>query len=130
MSIPPNLIYEFGSFKLATADRVLLHNGEVVRLTQKAYQILLLLIQNSGRLVTRERIMKEVWPDRFVEENNLTVNISYIRKALGKSYGIHEYIETVPVLGYRFAAEVSVSEAKAEDRSEERRVGKECRSRW
>src|ERR1051325_2923464 len=117
MSIPPNLIYEFGSFKLATADRVLLHNGEVVRLTQKAYQILLLLIQNSGRLVTRERIMKEVWPDRFVEENNLTVNISYLRKALGKSYGIHEYIETVPVLGYRFAAEVSVSEAKAEDQA-------------
>lgn len=115
MSLPTNLIYEFGSFKLVTADRILLHDGEVIRLTQKAYQILLLLVQNSGRLVTRERIMKEVWPDRFVEDNNLTVNISYLRKALGKSYGIHEYIETVPVLGYRFAAEVNVLEATAGD---------------
>jgi DNA-binding winged helix-turn-helix (wHTH) protein len=73
------------------------------------FGLLLLLVQHSGHLVGKEEIMREVWGGSVVEENNLTVTMSALRKALGQALGQREYIETVPKCGYRFVAEVTES---------------------
>jgi DNA-binding winged helix-turn-helix (wHTH) protein/TolB-like protein len=92
--------YEFGNFKIDSVERVLLCAGEPVPLTQKIFDLLLLLVQNSGHVVEKNRLMKEIWPDTFVEEGNLTQNISVLRKVLNDAG--HQYIQTVPRRGYRF----------------------------
>lgn len=81
-------------------------------LAPKAFELLLLLVQNSGRLLTKEQIMETLWPGSFVEEANLTVSISLLRRVLGEKEGGLRYIETVPKKGYRFVA--SVREVKRE----------------
>src|SRR6185369_3694071 len=81
--------------------------GEVVPLTPKVFDILLALVENSGQVVSKEDLMKRVWPSTFVEEGNLTQNISLLRKALGESTGGVQFIETVPRRGYRFVGDVS-----------------------
>src|SRR5438067_2038709 len=106
MGRPVKHLYEFGPFHLDTTEQQLLRGGEPVPLTPKAFEILLALVQNSGHLVHRDELMKEVWPDAVVEENNLTQNISALRKALGEAADRHPYIETVPRRGYRFVADV------------------------
>lgn len=98
--------YLFGPFRMEVVERRLLRDGCHVPLTAKVFDILLLLIRNSGRLVHKEELMKEIWPDIVVEENNLTVNMSALRKALGKRDNGPEYIETVPRRGYRFISAV------------------------
>jgi len=102
-------VYHFGSFCLNQAERLLLRNGKPIRLTPKVFNVLLLLIQNSGCLVTKDKFMKVVWPDTFVEEANLSVYIASLRKALDEGIAEHQYIETVTKGGYRFAASVSES---------------------
>jgi TolB-like protein len=99
-------IYLFGSFSLNEADKQLLHNGEPVRIAPKVFDVLLLLIQNRGCLVTKERLLEEVWPDTFVEEANLSVNVTSLRKVLNEG-DEWRCIETVPKRGYRFVAPVS-----------------------
>jgi DNA-binding response OmpR family regulator len=99
-------IYEFGPFRLEAAQRRLLHNGEPLQITSKGLDLLLLLVQNSGYLIEKEEIMREIWPNMIVEENNLTVHISTLRKLLGDDHGQHNYIKTVPTRGYRFIARV------------------------
>jgi DNA-binding winged helix-turn-helix (wHTH) protein/TolB-like protein/Tfp pilus assembly protein PilF len=106
MSSPAKRLYEFGPFHLNTTEHLLLREGEPVPLTPKAFDILLVLVQNSGHLLHREALMKEVWPDTAVEENNLTQNISALRKALGEDGDRQRYIETIPRRGYRFVADV------------------------
>jgi TolB-like protein/Tfp pilus assembly protein PilF len=106
MSKPPRHFYEFGPFRLAMADRLLLRDGEAVPLTPKLFDILVVLVENNGNLVEKNDLIEEVWPNSFVGENNLTVNISALRKALGDSHNEHHYIETVPRRGYRFVATV------------------------
>jgi DNA-binding winged helix-turn-helix (wHTH) protein/TolB-like protein len=96
--------FEFGPFRVDPVERVLLREGEFVTLTPKLFDLLLLLLENSGRVVEKDRLMREVWPDTFVEEGNLTQNISVLRKAL-KDDG-HQYIQTVPRRGYRFVGHV------------------------
>jgi DNA-binding winged helix-turn-helix (wHTH) protein len=103
----PNHVYAFGTFCLNQAEQQLLHNGEPVRLAPKAFEVLRVLIENKGCLVTKERLLREVWPDAFVEEANLSVNIANLRKALAKDDAEHQCIETVPKRGYRFVASVS-----------------------
>src|SRR5215471_15626987 len=98
--------YEFGSFQLDAVERVLLGQGEVVALTPKGFDLLFVLVRNAGRVVDKEELMAEVWPHTFVEENNLTVTISALRKALGEARSGPRYIQTVPRRGYRFAASV------------------------
>lgn len=98
--------YEFGRFRVNIAERLLLREDEVVPLTPKVFDILLTLIENSGQVVSKDGLMKKVWPDSFVEEGNLTQNISLLRKALGEGQNGHQYIETVARRGYRFAAPV------------------------
>lgn len=102
-----NRSYEFGRFRLNVAERVLLREGELVSLTPKVFDILLTLVESSGQVVSKEDLMKRVWPNTFVEEGNLTQNISLLRKALGESPGGVQFIETVPRRGYRFVAETS-----------------------
>jgi DNA-binding winged helix-turn-helix (wHTH) protein/Flp pilus assembly protein TadD len=99
-------IYEFNGFRLIPAERLLLRNGGAVPLTHKVFDILLLLVRNRGQLVEKEAMLDAVWPEQFVEQHNLTVSMSALRKALGESPDKHEYIETVPKHGYRFIANV------------------------
>ena len=101
-----SMVYEFGDFQVNQKERVLLKNGTQVPLTPKVFELLLLLIQNSGSLVEKTTLLNELWPDTFVEEANLSVNVAALRKALGEDAVKHRYIETVPKLGYRFAAGV------------------------
>src|ERR1051326_1775614 len=102
-----NQSYEFGRFRLNVADRVLLREGELVPLTPKVFDILLVLVESKGQVVAKDDLMKRVWPNTFVEEGNLTQNISLLRKALGETPGGVQFIETVPRRGYRFVAETS-----------------------
>ncbi len=104
--------YVFGPFCLNPSERTLLREGEPVALTPKAFEILTVLVRNSGHLVGKEELMREVWPDAFVEEANITQHVSMLRKALDDETGDQQYIETVPRAGYRFVA--SVREAPGE----------------
>src|SRR2546425_5720637 len=104
--------YEFGPFRVDERERRLLRNGEVVPLTPKVFDILLVLIQNSGHILTKDEVMKLVWPDTAVEEGNIARNISTLRNALGERPRESKYIETVPWRGYRFVA--GVKEVPAE----------------
>ncbi|HEX5875263.1 MAG TPA: winged helix-turn-helix domain-containing protein [Pyrinomonadaceae bacterium] len=99
--------YEFGRFRLKTAERVLLREGEPVPLTPKVFDILLTLVEHGGQVVQKDDLMRRVWPNTFVEEGNLTQNISLLRKALGETPDGVQFIETVPRRGYRFVAETN-----------------------
>jgi len=99
--------YEFGRFRVKSDERLLLRGEELVPLTPKAFDILLALLENDGRIVNKDDLMKKVWPNTFVEEGNLTQNVSLLRKALGESANGPQFIETVPRRGYRFVAPVS-----------------------
>lgn len=99
-------LYEFGPFRLDATERVLFREAAPLSLTPKAFETLLALVENNGRILEKDTLMKRVWPDSFVEEANLAVNISSLRKALGERPGGGQYIETVPRRGYRFAADV------------------------
>jgi DNA-binding winged helix-turn-helix (wHTH) protein/TolB-like protein/Flp pilus assembly protein TadD len=99
-------LYEFGEFQLDAAERCLLRAGEPVALTPKAFDTLLLLVSRSGHIVEKDELLKEVWPDAFVEEATVAQNIFTLRKALGQGQTGHRFIETVPKRGYRFVASV------------------------
>ena len=100
-------VYEFGPFRLDLAERRLTRGGETVALKGKAFELLAVLVANSGRLLRKGELMQALWPDRVVEENNLTVSVSAVRKALGPpDDGARAYVETVPKVGYRFSAHV------------------------
>ncbi len=99
-------VYQFGAFQLDVEQSLLSRDGESVALPPKIFDILVVLVENSGQLLDKEELMRRVWPDTFVEENNLTVNMSALRKALGESANGLKYIETVPRRGYRFVADV------------------------
>lgn len=109
MESQENQSYEFGRFRLITADRLLLREGEPVPLTPKVFDILITLVEHNGQVVEKDDLMKKVWPSTFVEEGNLTQNVSLLRKALGESAGGAQFIETVPRRGYRFVAEIKES---------------------
>jgi DNA-binding winged helix-turn-helix (wHTH) protein/tetratricopeptide (TPR) repeat protein len=102
----PRHSYEFGRFRLDMDERVLLRDGEVVALTQKAFDVLLALVERSGHIVEKEELMQKVWPDHFVEEGNLTQNIYTLRKILDKREDGQPYIQTIQRRGYRFTGEV------------------------
>jgi len=106
MATPVNVLYEFGPFQLDPPERLLLCDGQPVSLTPKAFDLLLALVDRSGHLVEKDELLRTVWPGSFVEEGNLAVTISQLRKALNDDRGQHRYIETVSKKGYRFVAEV------------------------
>jgi eukaryotic-like serine/threonine-protein kinase len=101
--------YDFDRFRLDVEDRVLLRNGEILPLTQKAFDVLLILVERNGRVVTKDELMTEVWADTIVEEGSLAQNIYTLRKLLGVGSTGEDYIKTVPRRGYRFSATVVVA---------------------
>src|SRR5262245_33519659 len=101
--------YEFGPYRVDPLKRLLLRDSEPVSLTPKAFDILLALIENQGETLGKDELMRRVWPDTVVEENNLTRNISSLRKALGEHPNEREYVATIHGYGYRFVAEVNES---------------------
>ena len=98
--------YEFHEFRIDPEKRLLLRNEKAVPISPKAFDTLLLLIQNSTRVVTKEELWEKVWHGNFTTENNINVHVSKIRKALDQSRNEHQCIETIEKQGYRFACEV------------------------
>ena len=103
-----NLNYEFGPYQFDLSTRELKRSGETVTLTRKATEILIMLLANAGHVVEKEELLREVWPNTFVEEANLTQHVFALRKALGDERSVPRYIETVTRRGYRFLGKVSV----------------------
>jgi DNA-binding winged helix-turn-helix (wHTH) protein/tetratricopeptide (TPR) repeat protein len=101
-----NLCYEFGPYQLDPSKRTLTREGEGLPLTPKATEILIVLVKHAGQLVEKDELLKEVWPDTFVEEANLSQNVFTLRRTLGDDRAEPRYIETVAKRGYRFLAAV------------------------
>jgi len=113
--------YNFGPFQLDPVGHVLMNGSQRISLTPKAFETLLVLIENCGHAVDKDEILKRVWPDTFVEEGTLAQNISTLRKTLGETTNGHIYIETIPRRGYRFVGqitEVSSTESDTANRPE------------
>lgn len=108
----PEQIYKFGKFTVDAAERLLFDGKQTISLTPKAFDTLLLLIENGGHVLSKEEIMEKVWADSFVEENNLAQNISALRRALGEGVDGAKFIETVSKRGYRFIAPIETGEAE------------------
>jgi DNA-binding winged helix-turn-helix (wHTH) protein/TolB-like protein len=106
MGTPVKLLYEFGPFQLDPPERLLLCDGQPVAMPPRAFDLLVFLVERRGHLVEKEELLKTVWHGSFVEEGNLSVTVSVLRKALNDDRGLHKYIETVSKRGYRFVAEV------------------------
>ena len=98
--------YDFGAYRVDPSERLLFREGKQVTLTPKVFDTLLVLVENAGRILTKDEVMDQVWIDSTVEEANLTRNISVLRKALGENPDDNRYIETIPWRGYRFVADV------------------------
>ena len=106
MSLKEKRRHSFGPFCMEPDERLLLRDGRHVSLTPKAFDVLLALVEDHGHLVEKDQLMKRVWPDSFVEESNLTYNISVLRKILAEGGDGESFIETLPTRGYRFVAPV------------------------
>jgi len=106
MSLSLKHTYRFDTFVLDVDEQILLRDGSMVPLTPKVFETLLLLVRHQGSVVTKQTILETLWPDVFVEESNITFNITKLRKALGDTKRPSLYIETVPRRGYRFKTEV------------------------
>ena len=107
--------YRFGPFQLDIRERRLSRGTDMIPLRLKVFDTLCVLVENAGRLVTKEELLDTVWPDTAVEENNLNHNVSVLRKALGEKATGQQYIETVPRVGYRFVAPVETASGNRRD---------------
>ena len=112
---PPDRVYRFGEFRLRADDRMLLRGEERISMAPRVFELLLALVENPGRLVSKESLMNRIWEDSFVEEGNLNQTVSRLRKILGERPNDNRFIETVPRVGYRFIADVELIDG--EDRS-------------
>src|ERR1051325_10722009 len=111
-------VFDFGPYRLYRTPALLLRDEKVVQLTPKVLETLKVLVENAGRPVSKEELLRAIWPDTFVEESNLTQNVSVLRKALGTRLDGSGYIETIAKRGYRFAAETQVVAAIPEAAAE------------
>ena len=102
----PRIIYEFGPFRLDFQRHAITKSGQPVSLPPKAFDILVMLLDRRDTLVSKTDLLNHIWPNSFVEENNLAQHVSLLRKTLGEAHGNSRYIETVPRVGYRFVGEV------------------------
>ena len=105
-------LYRFGSFTFQPRTGCLTQAHKHIALTPKAADLLGVLLENSGELVTKQELMEQVWPNTFVQENSLTFHIRLIRRALAQEGEGREYIETFPKRGYRFTASVLTENAE------------------
>jgi len=110
---PLTQFYEFGPFCVDASQRLLARDGTPVPLTPKVFDTLLHLLQRNGTALSKDELMKAIWPDTVVEENNLNQNISILRRVLGDGRNEHRYIATVPGHGYRFVAAVKSSRERS-----------------
>jgi TolB-like protein/DNA-binding winged helix-turn-helix (wHTH) protein/Tfp pilus assembly protein PilF len=117
MAIESTATYGFGPFQLDLADRVLRRDGKPIALTPKAFEVLCLLVEHHGFALTKEEMMRQIWPDSFVAESNLAQHIFQLRKALGDNPNDDAFIETLPRRGYRFTADVKRVDSASKDRS-------------
>src|SRR5271165_1993921 len=101
-------IFRFGEFQVDALTRTLQRKGEVVTLNRRAFDVLLYLVRNPGKVIARDELLKNVWPDTFVDENSLAQSISVLRRALEEKPGDNNYIVTLPGRGYQFVAPVEV----------------------
>lgn len=108
-NLPGERVYLFDEFRVDADERMLFKGDREVLLTPKVFDTLLVLIENCRHVLTKKELMQQIWPDSFVEENNLAQNISILRKALGE-----DYIQTVPKRGYRFTGNVSTAADEGE----------------
>jgi DNA-binding winged helix-turn-helix (wHTH) protein len=124
--VPENqrVIYEFGRFVLDPDENTLLTDGQPIHLPSKEFDVLRLLVENNGRVVTKEEMMEKIWPDTFVEENNLAKYVSRLRRLL--SAGSEITIETLPKHGYRFSANVNEVFQPVEETILEKRTKRPC----
>jgi DNA-binding winged helix-turn-helix (wHTH) protein/TolB-like protein len=104
------LFYEFDQFSVDIARRRLLRKGEPISLTPKVFDTLLVFLESRAEVLDKERLMSELWSDRFVEESNIAQNVAVLRRALGEKPKENKFIVTIPGRGYRFVAEVKVVE--------------------
>jgi DNA-binding winged helix-turn-helix (wHTH) protein/pimeloyl-ACP methyl ester carboxylesterase len=109
-----HVVYEFGPFRLEVGEHRLVRDDQPIPLTGKAFSTLCALVERNGSLISKQDLLSAVWPETTVEENNLDRNISTLRKALGEQSNGESFIETVPRVGYRFVAPVSVSPSKSQ----------------
>src|SRR5438132_3236417 len=103
--------FAFGPFRLLAAQRLLLEGDQPVRLGSRAFDILFTLVERAGDIVGKEELISRAWPQTFVEEANLKMQVSALRRALGDGQGGHRYVITVPGRGYNFVAPVSLEES-------------------
>jgi DNA-binding winged helix-turn-helix (wHTH) protein len=108
MATEPRIVYEFGPFHMDPDKQILRRGDDIVPVTPKAFETLLVLVRRSRDVVSKEELLKQVWPNSFVEESNLSQNIFLLRKALGDTAEDRQYIVTLPGRGYRFAATVRI----------------------
>ena len=109
MQATPAQLYEFGDFRLDTAKRLLQRlDGTTVPLTPRVFETLLYTVEHHDTVLDKERLMEAVWPDSIVEENNLSQNISTLRRIFGETPGSHSYIVTVPGRGYRLLPKLAI----------------------
>ena len=111
---PGRRFYLFDGFRVDAQERLLFKEDREIPLTPKVFDTLLVLLENSGHVLTKKELMQQVWPDSFVEENNLAQNISILRKALGEGKEGEQYIQTVPKRGYRFLTDVHTTAGEEE----------------
>lgn len=108
MIVKTNRFYRFNGFQLEVDERLLKQGAEIIPITSKAFDILIVLLENRGKIVEKETLLNRVWADTFISEATLAQNILTLRRILGKGTNGKKIIETVPRFGYRFIAEVSV----------------------
>jgi DNA-binding winged helix-turn-helix (wHTH) protein/TolB-like protein/lipoprotein NlpI len=104
MNVQNKPIYEFGAFRLDPAQHILLRDEQIVPLTPKVFETLLILVENSGKVVDKDELLQKIWSDTVVEETSLAKNVSVLRKVLNGNGSGQSYIETIPKRGYRFTA--------------------------
>src|SRR5438034_11763261 len=102
MSAETKALYEFDKFRCDPREHLLLHDGKPVSLSPKSFEILVALIRSNGRLLVKDELMQQVWPDSFVEEANLTVNLFTLRKVICDTPDGQQFLERVPKRSYRF----------------------------
>ena len=107
MSLAVKPIYQFGVFQLSVTDRQLKRGETSIPLTPKLFDLLIFLLENHGRAISKDELLSKIWPDSFVSEENLSRHISTLRKTLGEGGNGFRYIETLPKFGYRFAEPVT-----------------------
>lgn len=106
-------IYEFGDFRVDAVKRLLIKgDAERILLTPKVFDTLLFLVENGGRVIEKDELMSAIWPDTVVEENNLSQNISILRRVLGENRGEHRFIATIPGRGFKFVASVQAASSQ------------------